>query len=378
MKSNGTLYWHGAGGEVLVETDFNGNNPTEFVFFNGQRIARRDPSGTVYYFFSDHLGSSRLVTNSGGTVVEDSDFYPFGMERVVLDTLNNNYKFTGQEFDPEINQYYFIARHYDPLRGRFFQPDEFTGGPVELFAEMAAANPTFYADLVNPQSLNKYTYVYNNPMKYVDPDGHAGVDIANSIDAAVNNAVASIENKLIATGDPDAAAKGSFVVGVTADTIKGVADVLRLGEGTANAIDAAKDGDYQGAAVEASADAGRVGGVILAVVGTVGAVKGAAPKPATGAALPDSVPASKGAGPPTAAERAAVNEIGNRTGCHTCGAKTPGTKSGNWVTDHQPPKALGKPKALKPHCMTCSRRQGGQVGKQVRKQKQTQNAGKGR
>jgi len=76
MKSNDKLYWHGAGGEVLVETDHAGNNPTEFIFFNGQRIARRDPNGTMYYFFSDHLGSSRLVTNSGGTAVEDSDFYP--------------------------------------------------------------------------------------------------------------------------------------------------------------------------------------------------------------------------------------------------------------------------------------------------------------
>ena len=59
-----------------MESDLSGDNPIEFIFFNGQRIARRDPSGTVYYFFSDHLGSSRLVTNSGGAVVEDSDFYP--------------------------------------------------------------------------------------------------------------------------------------------------------------------------------------------------------------------------------------------------------------------------------------------------------------
>lgn len=70
------LYWYGAGSEVLVETDLAGDNPTEFVFFGGSRVARRDPSGSVYYFFSDHLGSSRVVTNATGTIVEESDFYP--------------------------------------------------------------------------------------------------------------------------------------------------------------------------------------------------------------------------------------------------------------------------------------------------------------
>ncbi len=169
------LYWHGTSGEALVETDHAGNNPTEFIFFNGQRIARREPNGTVYYFFSDHLGSSRIVTNAGGAVVEDSDFYPFGQERPVADALNNNYKFTGQEFDPEITQYYFLARHYDALRGRFFQPDEFTGGPVDAFSsnDPLPPGPLPYADITNPQSLNKYTYVYNNPLTYLDPNGHS-------------------------------------------------------------------------------------------------------------------------------------------------------------------------------------------------------------
>ncbi len=60
------------------------------------------------------------------------------------------------------------------LNGRYTSPDEFKGGPEELFdfEEDAADNPTFYADLSNPQSLNKYQYGYNNPYKYNDPSGH--------------------------------------------------------------------------------------------------------------------------------------------------------------------------------------------------------------
>lgn len=64
--------------------------------------------------------------------------------------------------------------NYTFSQGRFTSPDEFTGGPDELydFADDASENPTFYADLGNPQSLNKYQYSYNNPLRYVDPDGH--------------------------------------------------------------------------------------------------------------------------------------------------------------------------------------------------------------
>lgn len=61
-----------------------------------------------------------------------------------------------------------------PSRDDSHPPDEFTGGPEELydFVDDASENPTFYADPSNPQSLNKYQYSYNSPLRYVDPDGH--------------------------------------------------------------------------------------------------------------------------------------------------------------------------------------------------------------
>jgi hypothetical protein len=63
-------------------------------------------------------------------------------------------------------------------------------------------------------------------------------------------------------------------------------------------------------------------------------------------------------------ERNQLNEIGSGTGCHTCGTRSPGTTSGNFVADHQPPTALNfsnKPQRLYPQCVTCSWTQGGWI-----------------
>lgn len=58
-------------------------------------------------------------------------------------------------------------------------PDEFTGGPVDATspADPAPPGPLPFSDITNPQSLNKYAYTYNNPLRYVDPNGHCLWDI---------------------------------------------------------------------------------------------------------------------------------------------------------------------------------------------------------
>ncbi|HZR27779.1 MAG TPA: RHS repeat-associated core domain-containing protein, partial [Terriglobales bacterium] len=115
-----TLYWYGLGGEVLEETDLNGNLTNEYIFFGGKRTARYNSTNGYSFYFSDHLGSADVLTDSLGNIKEESDYYPFGGERVVTDLgIGNNYKFTGKERDPETGCDYFGARYYCNTIGRF-------------------------------------------------------------------------------------------------------------------------------------------------------------------------------------------------------------------------------------------------------------------
>jgi RHS repeat-associated protein len=159
------LYWYGATGSVLDETGSAGALTSEYIFFNGKRVARRDADNSVKYYFSDHLGSASAVTSSVGTITAESDYYPYGGEIVVTSGDTNHYKFTGKERDAESGLDYFGARHYASSLGRFMTPDW-------------AAKPTAvpYAMFGNPQSLNLYSYVENSPETLDDPDGHGSID----------------------------------------------------------------------------------------------------------------------------------------------------------------------------------------------------------
>jgi RHS repeat-associated protein len=161
-KSNGTLYWTGPGWDPLLETDLSGNATEEYVFFNGERVARVDmPANTVEYYFSDHLNSTDIVTSASGGIVRESDYVPYGGEVVISGTDPNRYKFTGKERDPESGLDDFDARFYSSPFGRFVTPD-WEAKPTDV--------P--YANFGNPQSLNLYSYVQNNPTTVGDPDGH--------------------------------------------------------------------------------------------------------------------------------------------------------------------------------------------------------------
>jgi RHS repeat-associated protein len=166
-----TIFVYDTDGDLAAEYTINTPPPT---------------NPTISYLTEDALGSVRVTTNSFGEVKARRDFLPFGEElyagignRNVNQKYSSNADDTRKKFatyqrDVETNLDFAQSRYYSPMQGRFTSPDEFKGGPDELFDfnEDASDNPTFYADLANPQSLNKYQYTYNNPYKYNDPNGH--------------------------------------------------------------------------------------------------------------------------------------------------------------------------------------------------------------
>src|SRR5882762_6295377 len=154
--STGTLYWYMTLG-IVGESDLTGTMKSEYVFFGGERVARRDlvtPTG-VFYYFADHLKTASVITNAAGVIKSESDYYPWGGELQFTNNDSNHYKFTGKERDTETGLDYFGGRYYGNALGRFLTPD--FGGP------MLIPDPVPWADLENPQTLNLYAYVQNNP-----------------------------------------------------------------------------------------------------------------------------------------------------------------------------------------------------------------------
>ena len=162
-KSSGKIYWYGAGTEILDESDTSGNITNEYVFFGGKRVAMRNvSSGTIYYYEDDMLGSARTMVQAGQTsLCYDGDFYPFGGERIITNTCTQNYKFEGKERDTETGNDDFGARYYTSRLGRWLSADW-----------SAVPAPVPYANLTNPQTLNLYAMVSDNPETFADLDGH--------------------------------------------------------------------------------------------------------------------------------------------------------------------------------------------------------------
>jgi uncharacterized protein RhaS with RHS repeats len=82
----------------VAETDLAGTTKSEYVFFDGERVARRDGvngAGGVFYYFSDHLKTASVITDSAGVIKAESDYYPWGGELQFVNNDTNDYKFTG-------------------------------------------------------------------------------------------------------------------------------------------------------------------------------------------------------------------------------------------------------------------------------------------
>jgi RHS repeat-associated protein len=156
MQSNGTMAWHhtnvwGAGRLFATYSQ-------DTITVGGVTTQ----NSLLHFYFDDPLGTRRAQTDYAGNIEQTCASLPYG-DAESCGAAPTEHLFTGKERDTESGNDYFGARYYSSAMGRFMSPDW-----------SASEEPVPYAKLDNPQSLNLYGYVLNNPTGLADPDGHAG------------------------------------------------------------------------------------------------------------------------------------------------------------------------------------------------------------
>ena len=156
--SNGTVHYLGGYERKLA----GGSNSPETItkYYSASLGALSRPvafrrGGTLHWVGSDHLGGTVRVLDSSFTALDGMRYKPYGEDRDAGTALVTDRKFTGQTEDEAAGLYWYASRAYDPEIGRFVSPDPIVPDPSK------------------PQSLNRYGYVRNNPLKFVDPSGHS-------------------------------------------------------------------------------------------------------------------------------------------------------------------------------------------------------------
>ncbi|MBU0505251.1 hypothetical protein KJ708_04585, partial [bacterium] len=206
-----------------------------------------------YYVHGDHLGSAHLLTEgssdggkhrglwyNSGDLIQRIEYNPFGTEKYILNpNFDFSPEFTGQKYDIESGLYYYKSRYYNPKLARFIQAD------------------TVLPSATDYQSYNRYAYVRNNPLKYIDPSGHSFwgwfKKIAGAFIGAAVGAVASMAT-LGALGIP---------------TVGGIATML-ANASVAQLVCAGVVGGLVGGAIGGGISSGIKGMAFGAILGIVG------------------------------------------------------------------------------------------------------------
>jgi RHS repeat-associated protein len=327
-------------------------------------IAQIDQStDEASYLHTDLIGSVRATTDETGATLGTQTFTEFGSPLSSTGSTGTPFGFTGNWTDQDTGMIHLRARDYDPTTGQFISVD-----------------PAL------EDTRQPYTYAGNDPIQFTD---HTGLDFwsdlatnALAFGAGVLNGVTmGVSGAIMSAVVPGydcfvEANSGYYGAG---DVVGMVGSTIALSAISAGSLGAAAVGArlaITAAARTVAAGVRVTSAAIARTTASVGARFGAAKAPTVSSLLrpgqyaTKSIPARGPAQTFTSSERKMINEIGETSGCHSCGTRVPGTKSGNFVPDHQPPTALarkGEPQSLYPQCLSCSKKQGLEIAGLLRK-----------
>ena len=144
------------GSVMEIEKNSSGTDTQVTLYYPGGavRVVTSATASALYYVLGDQLGSASVTLNSSGTAVSETRYYPFGETRVSTGTLPTDKLFTGQRAMEDLGIYFYNARFYSPSLGRFLSADTMVPGGG------------------NSQAYDRYAYVMNSPIIYIDPTGH--------------------------------------------------------------------------------------------------------------------------------------------------------------------------------------------------------------
>jgi RHS repeat-associated protein len=145
-----------ANNDTLLTSYIYGNDLISQTHYDSQTYV----DSTTYYHV-DALGSTTVLTDESGNVVNSYRYDAYGETIDETVTINNKYLFAGEQFDENLGDYYLRARYYDTSMGRFTRRDTYEGS------------------LAEPLSLHKYIYANSNPVSRIDPSGLLSIDIAS-------------------------------------------------------------------------------------------------------------------------------------------------------------------------------------------------------
>jgi RHS repeat-associated protein len=169
--------------QVLEELSAMGATP-RVSYVVGHRVLSQETNGTIAHLLPDGHGSTRLLTSPGGVITARYSYDAYGkalgFSTEALNPPETAMLYSGEQFDPGLQQYYLRARYYQPGLGRFGQTDPFSPN--------------------QRSGVNLYAYCQNDPVNAGDPSGLYGIDVHQFLTRFLARAAGLDEDEAITIG----------------------------------------------------------------------------------------------------------------------------------------------------------------------------------